>query len=109
MGKNLQYSRRMSQSDVGVFLHRSARRARSLATDRRSAAHASAMPGARRRSLFFLRGRLLLGRLAGYLRAGSARLREADRDRLFAALHLLARPAAFQRPAFSFMHRLLDL
>src|SRR6476659_987459 len=41
--------------------------------------------------------------------ARAARLRQADRDRLLAALHLLARAAAAQRACFALVHCLLDL
>src|SRR5262245_13176002 len=63
------------------------------------------------------RGRLFLaasGRLPAttlllprHLRAGSAGFGQADRDRLLAARHLLARAAAAQRAGFALLHHLL--
>src|ERR1700716_3042846 len=57
-------------------------------------------------------GLLLLARgflLAWDFRAGAARLRQADRDRLLAAFDLLARAPALQLAALSLVHRPLDL
>src|SRR5690349_11773407 len=60
---------------------------------------------ATRRGLARLLRRLLLRHLA----AGAPRLGQPDRDRLLAALHLLARAAALQLAALHLVHRLLDL
>src|SRR5690349_8082484 len=60
---------------------------------------------AARRGLARLLRRFLLRHLA----AGAPRLGQPDRDRLLAALHLLARAAALQLAALHLVHRLLHL
>src|SRR5436190_4428164 len=51
---------------------------------------------------------LLRSALARHLRALLACFAEPDRDRLVAALHRSATPAALQRPALALVHRALD-
>src|SRR5688572_18126877 len=57
---------------------------------------------------FLLPAAFLLGAaflLPRHLRAFLARFGQADRDRLLAALHLLARASALQRAPFALVHR----
>jgi hypothetical protein len=61
------------------------------------------LPGGRRATIRWL-GFLFLRDLGTLL----ARLGKPNRDRLFAALHLLARAAAFERGGLSLLHRPLD-
>ena len=70
--------------------------ARGLARRRLPAGRAAAACGLARRAL------------ARHARAGLARLRQADRDRLLSAGHFATRAPALQRASLALMHRLLN-